>query len=92
MTGAAFMLFTFFMITDPMTTPETVSGRIAFGVVVGILDNLLRYKQVSQSPFFALFVVSAFVPVWRRYFGAEKPEHIWRPEIMALGPEPGTER
>jgi len=86
MTGAAFMLFTFFMVTDPMTTPETVSGRIAFGVLVGILDNLLRYKQVSQSPFFALFIVSAFVPVWRRYFGAQEPEQIWLSKTVALGP------
>jgi Na+-transporting NADH:ubiquinone oxidoreductase subunit NqrB len=84
MTGAAFQLFTFFMITDPMTTPEKVSSRCAFGVAVGILDNILRYNQVSQSPFFALFIISAFVPLWRRYFPPDTPEKVWQPRTMPI--------
>ncbi len=83
MTGAAFQLFTFFMITDPMTTPETRRGRIVFAVALGALDNFLRWRQVSFSPFYALFILSAFVPVWR---AARRPaeERVWRPSSVRL--------
>src|SRR5258705_280794 len=32
MTGVAFLLFTFYMVTDPATTPVTRRGQIAFGL------------------------------------------------------------
>ena len=35
MTGVAFLLFTFYMVTDPATTPVTRRGQIAFGAVGG---------------------------------------------------------
>ena len=34
MTGVAFLLFTFYMVTDPATTPSTVRGQVAFGAAV----------------------------------------------------------
>jgi len=34
MTGVAFLLFTFYMITDPATTPRAPRGQIAFGAAV----------------------------------------------------------
>lgn len=84
MTGAAFQLFTFFMITDPMTTPETRRGRILFAVALGALDNLLRWQQVSFAPFYALFVLTAFMPLWRRAFPAPVREQVWRPRSVRL--------
>ncbi len=59
MTGASFMLLTFFMITDPMTTPGKLKNRIIFGIALGIIDAILRYFQVINSPFYALFILSA---------------------------------
>ena len=84
MTGAAFQLFTFFMITDPMTTPETPRGRLVFAVALGALDNVLRWQQVSFSPFYALFILSAFVPFWRRAFPPGERELVWRPQTLRL--------
>jgi hypothetical protein len=84
MSGASFQLFTFFMVTDPMTTPETRRGRVAFGVMLGVLDAVLRYRQVSYAPFFALFVVSGFMPLFRRYFVPASEEHVWQPRSVAL--------
>ena len=40
MTGVAFLLFTFYMVTDPATTPRTVRGQIAFGVAVAAAYGL----------------------------------------------------
>jgi len=34
MTGVAFLLFTFYMITDPATTPRAPRGQVAFGAAV----------------------------------------------------------
>lgn len=84
MTGAAFQLFTFFMITDPMTTPETPRGRWLFAVSLGLLDNLLRYHQISHAPFFALFALSGLVPLWRRAQAPARPEKVWRPRLLRL--------
>lgn len=80
MTGAAFQLFTFFMITDPKTTPETPRGRWAFGFLVGALDAVLRYRQVSHAPFYALFALSAFGPLFAR-----AGERVWSTRVVTLG-------
>ncbi|MBI3554117.1 MAG: RnfABCDGE type electron transport complex subunit D [Elusimicrobia bacterium] len=84
MTGAAFQLFTFFMITDPMTTPETRAGRLVFGVALGVLESALRLAQISYAPFFALFVLDGFVPFFREAFRPPEPERVWRPVSRAL--------
>ena len=34
MTGMAFLLFTFYMVTDPATTPRAPLPQFAFGVAV----------------------------------------------------------
>lgn len=85
MKGAAFQLFTFFMITDPMTTPESRRGRLLFALTLGALDNYLRFKQVSFAPLYALFALSAFVPLWRRAFPAAEPEVVWKPQTLRVG-------
>jgi Na+-transporting NADH:ubiquinone oxidoreductase subunit NqrB len=63
MTGAAFQLFTFFMVTDPKTTPQTRAGQCAFGVALGLVDNVFRFLQVNSSPFYALFLLTALQPL-----------------------------
>jgi len=79
MTGASFQLFTFFMISDPMTTPETPAGRVLFGAAIAILDSVLRFYQVSYAPFFALFVMAGFLPFFREAFKPKEPERVWQP-------------
>src|SRR5262249_23917307 len=41
MTGVAFVLFTFYMVTDPATTPCTSRGQFLFGGLVAALYGLL---------------------------------------------------
>jgi enediyne biosynthesis protein E5 len=81
MTGASFQLFTFFMVTDPMTTPRRPAWSAGFGVAVGLLDGALRHYQVLNAPFLALFALSALVPlIPERVAGrGEWPKPLQRP-------------
>ena len=53
MTGVAFLLFTFYMVTDPATTPSTPRGQIAFGAAVAAAYGLLMAFHVVFGLFFA---------------------------------------
>jgi Na+-translocating ferredoxin:NAD+ oxidoreductase RnfD subunit len=57
MTGVAFLLFTFYMVTDPATTPVTVRGQVAFGAAVAIAYGVLMTLHVVFGLFFALSAV-----------------------------------
>jgi hypothetical protein len=58
MTGVAFVLFTFYMVTDPATTPCTSRGQFLFGGLVALLYGLLVTTHVVFGFFFALTLVS----------------------------------
>jgi enediyne biosynthesis protein E4 len=58
-----FMLYTFHMITDPATIPRRIGHQIGFVFLVAALDAYLRYSFVPFSNFYALFFVSAAMPL-----------------------------
>jgi Na+-translocating ferredoxin:NAD+ oxidoreductase RnfD subunit len=58
MTGVAFILFTFYMITDPATTPSTARGQMTFGLAVAGMYGVLLALHVVFGLFFALVLVS----------------------------------
>ena len=57
MTGVAFILYTFYMITDPATTPTGRREQIAFGFSVAAVYGLLMVMHVVFGLFFALTIV-----------------------------------
>jgi len=59
MTGVAFLLFTFYMITDPGTTPSKPFKQIFFGAGVALAYSILMMLHVSFGLFFALAIVCA---------------------------------
>jgi hypothetical protein len=59
MTGVAFLLFTFYMITDPGTTPAKPLNQIVFGAGVAFAYSVLMALHVSFGLFFALVIVCA---------------------------------
>ncbi len=61
MTGVAFILFTFYMVTDPATTPERPGAQVAFGASVAVVYSLFVMSHVV----FGLFVALAIVCVAR---------------------------
>lgn len=58
MTGFAFILFTFYMVTDPATTPARRRDQILFGLAVAVAYALLMELHVVFGLFFALVIVS----------------------------------
>jgi enediyne biosynthesis protein E5 len=57
MTGVAFILFTFYMVTDPATTPTRTSSQIVFGAGVAIAYGLLMSFHIVFGLFFGLTIV-----------------------------------
>jgi hypothetical protein len=57
MTGMAFILYTFYMVTDPATTPQGKLAQIFFGAGVAATYGLLMASHIVFGLFFALTIV-----------------------------------
>jgi hypothetical protein len=57
MTGLAFLLFTFYMVSDPSTTPSSPRGQVLFGAGVAVTYGLLISSHVVFTLFLALSIV-----------------------------------
>jgi enediyne biosynthesis protein E5 len=59
MTSMAFLLFTFYMVPDPGTTPSLPRRQILFGASVGLLYGFLVRLHFTFAMFYALCLVCA---------------------------------
>ena len=59
MTGLVFILFSYYMVTDPATTPSSWQGQVVFGAGVAAVYGLLVVLHVVFGFFFALTIVCA---------------------------------
>jgi hypothetical protein len=59
MTGVAFLLFTFYMVTDPATTPNDPPAQLTFGAGVAAAYAALMVLHIVFGLFFALATVCA---------------------------------
>lgn len=57
MTGVAFILYTFYMVTDPATTPSGTLSQVLFGGAVAFTYGTLLVCHVVFGLFFALLIV-----------------------------------
>ncbi|HKU77835.1 MAG TPA: hypothetical protein VJR02_28230 [Pyrinomonadaceae bacterium] len=64
MTGVAFILYTFYMVTDPATTPEGRRDQIIFGFSVAAVYGLLMVGHIVFGLFFALTIVCTVRGLW----------------------------
>ncbi len=75
--SGALVIFTFFMITDPRSTPDHRLGRILFAAAVALLAILLRIRfQLAGAPLFALAALSPLTPLLDRLFSHDR--FAWR--------------
>lgn len=91
MTGLAFVLFTFYMVTDPATTPSRPRNQVIFGLSVAMVYGALDVFHIVYQLFAALFLVclsrgllmhlSARYAVRRPLRGLAPP---WRPGQPAV--------
>jgi Na+-transporting NADH:ubiquinone oxidoreductase subunit NqrB len=63
MQSGSILLFAFFMVTDPKTTPRRFAGRLLFVVAVAVLAYRLAFiGQIRPALYWALFVLAPAVP------------------------------
>lgn len=62
--GGGFILGTFFMATDYVTSPITPLGKIIFGIVVGLLAAIFRlFGNSPEGMSFAIIIANLLVPL-----------------------------
>lgn len=73
--SGALLLFAFFMITDPRTTPDLRAMRMAYAAAVAALAFTLQYfAYMPAGIMYALFLASPLVPVLDRMSAGERTE------------------
>ncbi len=64
LSSAPFYLFTFFMLTDPKTSPAKPWAQVAWSFGVVVLDLWFHTRETLSTLFFALFTLSALNWIW----------------------------
>jgi Na+-translocating ferredoxin:NAD+ oxidoreductase RnfD subunit len=63
-TSPSFFLFTFFMITDPMTSPNDKKQQIIVGVSLALLDLIFHLISSYHTFFYAAFTLGTIRLTW----------------------------
>ena len=72
------MLFTFFMISDPMTTPDRAATRYAYAMIVVVGAFVWQFWLFKpHGLIWALFLATPLVPLFDRFWLGAK--HEWGP-------------
>ena len=62
--NGALLVFAFFMISDPKTTPDTARGRIAYSMLVACVAFVIRFGFYQpHAPILALVATAPLVPL-----------------------------
>ena len=64
LTGIPLVLFTFYMITDPQTSPSSLRGQILFGGGIAVAYSVLLLARVQYTMFYAVTVVAGLRGLW----------------------------
>ncbi len=75
MSNGTLLLFAFFMITDPMTTPNHPKARIIWASIIGIaLFIVSNFLYMQSAAIWILFIISPFTVLFDRIFKGVKYE------------------
>ena len=70
--NGALLIFAFFMISDPRTSPNTAIGRALFGVVVACVAYTIQFILYEPNgPILALVLMAPFVPLIDRLLSGD---------------------
>lgn len=62
--NGALLIFAFFMISDPKTTPNSASGRCLYGALVALIAHTIQFVYYQPyGPMLALFFAAPIVPL-----------------------------
>ncbi len=75
MTNGSLLLFTFFMITDPMTIPNNKKARIIWAIIIAAISFIAgAFFQLYTAPIWILFFFTPITVVFDRLWSARKYE------------------
>ena len=81
LSNGGLLLFTFFMISDPMTTPNRRALRLAYAFLVAALAYVWQFVFFTPNgPVWALFVLTPLVPLIDWIWPAQK--HVWQSQAV----------
>ncbi len=84
--NGALLVFAFFMISDPKTTPDSRAGRILFAVLVAVGAGFVQFKLFrTNGLLWSLAAMSVAVPFIDLMLPG--PRHQWRPPAALPKPE-----
>ena len=87
MSNGTLLLFTFFMITDPMTTPNHRTARVIWSSALAIsLFVLSNFLYIQTAAVWVLFAISPFTPLFDKFFKHKKYE--WRQDTPIFQKQP----
>ncbi len=79
------LLFSFFMITDPKTTPNHILAGIGWCVAIAFVSfYLATFKFINGAPIFVLVFAQPLVPLLDKFFKAKKFE--WTNSLKPFSP------
>lgn len=85
-TNGSILLFAFFMISDPRTTPDSRIGRVLFAVVVALGAGFVQFVLYrTNGPLWSLAVCALLVPLIDRWLPGAR--HHWTRDAA---PSPAT--
>jgi hypothetical protein len=64
LTGIPMVLFTFYMITDPQTTPSRLMSQIFFGAGIATAYSVLLLSHVQYTMFYSVTAICAIRGAW----------------------------
>jgi Na+-transporting NADH:ubiquinone oxidoreductase subunit NqrB len=71
--NGALLLFTFFMISDPRTTPDSRAGRVLFAALVALGAGYIQFRLFrTNGILWSLVITSCLTPVIDLVFRAER--------------------
>ena len=82
--NGAFVLFSFFMISDPKTTPDSRAGRLVFAALVATGAAYVHFVLFEPNGLlWSLVLAAPTVPLLNRWFPGVRFE--WRPRLAVPG-------
>jgi enediyne biosynthesis protein E5 len=74
--SGSLLIFTFFMISDPRTAPDSMVGRVLFAFAVALLAHYMAFfMQMRPALYFALVILAPVIPIFDRLIAA--PRYTW---------------
>ncbi len=69
--NGAVLIFAFFMISDPKSTPDSKAGQLGFALVTALIALYFQFELYNFNHlFYALALTSLTTPLWDRWFPA----------------------